>query len=250
MHCSHDVHPGLKHGPRSFTRVPVSHECLETRPKESKHVCRFFGSLTRLEPTAIGGELSIACEGTGVSTGGRAHSSSLFVVQTKESTTCVEVVFMMMLGPVHDGQPTMILLASFRKRQAKSRLVLKDFNGNHGRAQPEMFVPTPSTLSLKTLLAVSSHDRNNHPECDHITVANDVDTAFLHGDVDQELFAEPREAHECYESELREDEVWQLNKALYRYRKAPKLWHQHFVSLLESLNYHSLLTDPSCFRKL
>ena len=47
---------------------------------------------------------------------------------------------------------------------------------------------------------------------------------------------------------LKEDEVWRLNKALYGYRKAPKLWHQHFVSILESLNYHPPLTDPSCFR--
>ena len=72
-------------------------------------------------------------------------------------------------------------------------------------------------------------------------------TAFLHADVDQELFAEP-ESDEWYESELREDEVWKLNKALYGYRKAPKLWHQDVVSLLESVNYHPLLTDPSCFR--
>ena len=48
--------------------MPVSQECLETRTKES----------TRLEPTAIGGELWIACEGTGVTTGGRAHSSFFF----------------------------------------------------------------------------------------------------------------------------------------------------------------------------
>ena len=47
--------------------MPVSQECLETRTKES----------TRLEPW-IGGELWIACEGTGVSTGGRAHSSLFF----------------------------------------------------------------------------------------------------------------------------------------------------------------------------
>ena len=30
--------------------------------------------------------------------------------------------------------------------------------------------------------------------------------------------------------------------------KPPKPWHQHVVSLLESLSYHPLLTDPSCFR--
>ena len=45
-----------------------------------------------------------------------------------------------------------------------------------------------------------------------------------------------------------EDEVWKLHKALLGYRKAPKMWHQHVVTILESLNFHSLLTDPCCLR--
>ena len=73
-------------------------------------------------------------------------------------------------------------------------------------------------------------------------------TQFQHADVDQELFTEPPEPDEWYESSLREDEVWKLNIALYGNRKAPKLWHQHAVNILENLNYHPLLTDPSCFR--
>ena len=97
--------------------------------------------------------------------------------------------------------------------------------------------------------AASSHDRNNDPESNHITISIDVHTAFLHADVDQDLFAEPPEPDEWYDAGLKEDEVWKLNKALYGYRKAPKLWHKHLVSVLESLNYHPLLTDPSfCFR--
>ena len=132
--------------------------------------------------------------------------------------------------------------------RVKSRLVLKDYNRCQERTQPEMFSPTPSTLSLKTMLAASSHDRNNDRESNHITVSIDVHTAFLHADVDQDLFAEPPEPDEWYDAGLKEDEVWKLNKALYGYRKAPKLWHQHLVSVLESLNYHPLLTDPSCVR--
>ena len=53
--------------------------------------------------------------------------------------------------------------------RVKSRLVLKDYNRCQGRSQPEMFSPTPSTLSLKTMLAASSHDRNSDPDSDHIT---------------------------------------------------------------------------------
>ena len=72
--------------------------------------------------------------------------------------------------------------------RVKSRLVLNDFSRSQRRTQPEVFSPTPSKLSLKTMLASSSHDRNNHPECDHVTIAIDAHTAFLHADVDQELF--------------------------------------------------------------
>ena len=84
----------------------------DTRTKETKHVCEFLGNLTRLEPSAIGGGLWFACEeGTGVSTGGRAHSSPFFffLVRTKESNTCVQAFSVRMLGSVLDGQPTVIL---------------------------------------------------------------------------------------------------------------------------------------------
>ena len=77
----------------------------------------------------------------------------------------------------------------------------------------------------KTLLAASSHDRNNDPESNYITVSIAV--------VDQDLFAETPEPVEWYDAGPKEDEVWKLNKALYGNRKAPKLWHQHLVSVLE-----------------
>ena len=70
--------------------MPVSQECLETRTKASKQARRFLGSQTRLESTAMGGELWFACEGTGVSSGGRrTHSSTFLAVRTKEPNTCV-----------------------------------------------------------------------------------------------------------------------------------------------------------------
>ena len=107
--------------------------------------------------------------------------------------------------------------------RVKSRLVLKDYNRCQGRTQPEMFSPTPSTLSLKTMLAASSHDRNNDPESNHITVSIDVHTAFLHADVDQDLFAEPPEPDEWHDAGLKEDEVWKLNKSTVRISQSTKI---------------------------
>ena len=60
--------------------------------------------------------------------------------------------------------------------RVKSRLVLKDYIRCQRLTHPEMFSPTPSTLSLKTMLAASSHDRDSDPESDHITIAIDVHT--------------------------------------------------------------------------
>ena len=65
--------------------MPVSQECLETRTKES----------TCLE----------ACEGTGVSTGGRAHSSLFFFLQCGPRSPTRLQVFVRMLGYVHYRQP-------------------------------------------------------------------------------------------------------------------------------------------------
>ena len=74
--------------------VPVSGVSRDTRTQESKHVCEFLRSLTCLEPMATGGELWFACEGTGVSTDGRAHSSHLFfAVRTKDSNNFAQVFF-------------------------------------------------------------------------------------------------------------------------------------------------------------
>ena len=88
---------------------------------------------------------------------------------------------------------------------------------------------TARDVFTNTVDTASSHDRNNDPESDHITIAIDVHTAFLHADVDQDLFAEPPEPDEWCDAGLKEDEVWRLNKALYGYRNEPKLWHQHLA---------------------
>ena len=72
-------------------------------------MCKFFTIFTRLERTAIGGELWFACEGTGVSTGGTFPQLLFFAVGTKEANTCVQVFITRTLGSVHDRQPTVIL---------------------------------------------------------------------------------------------------------------------------------------------
>ena len=77
-----------------------------------------------------------------------------------------------------------------------------------GKQQPEMFFPTHSTLSLKTMLAVSSPSRNPHPDVDHVAVAIGV-----HPDTDQDLYAEPPEDHEGFD--VKPVDIWKLHRSLY-----------------------------------
>ena len=78
------------------------------------------------------------------------------------------------------------------------------------------------------MLASSKH----HQECDYIAIAFDAHTAVLHADSYKELFAEPTE-----ESELCEENVEWISQNT-------KLWDQRVVTLLDSLNFSPLLTDP------
>ena len=101
-----------------------------------------------------------------------------------------------------------------RRRERRLRVVQigseKDFNCDQGRTQAEMFAPTPSTLSLKTMFAVRSHGRNTHPDRDYIASASDGHTALLRDDIDRAFSSILPE-----ESEWCEDEVWKLHRALY-----------------------------------
>ena len=73
------------------------------------------------------------------------------------------------------------------------------------------------------MLAASSHDRNNDPESNHITVSIDVHTAFLHADVDQDLFAEPPEPDEWYDAGLKERRSVEIEQSTVRISQSTKI---------------------------
>ena len=86
----------------------------------------------------------------------------------------------------------------------------------------DIFTNTVNVVSENNVGCKLTRQKND-PESDHITIAIDIHTAFLHADVGQDLFAEPPKPDEWYDAGLKKNEVWKLNKALYGYRKAPKL---------------------------
>ena len=111
--CFHDFHPAKNTDQGVETCVPPSRGCLETRTKESKHACRFLGSLTRVELTATGGAV------VRLHRHRRQHGWTCPQLPTflLESNTCVQFFCTRKLGYALDEQPTVF----FESRRHEKR---------------------------------------------------------------------------------------------------------------------------------
>ena len=74
----------------------------------------------------------------------------------------------------------------------------------------------------------------------------DVKSAFLHGDIDKELYiAQP----EMFEEKDRKEWVCQLKKGLYGLKQAGQIWHKTLHNHLIKHGYKSLESEPSIYTK-
>ena len=113
--------------------------------------------------------------------------------------------------------PTKWVLVRKSADRVRARLVLRDFrDGAYGT---ELYAATPALSSMRLLLALAS-SRLNAGEAITLTTA-DVSAAFLNAEVpeaDMVYASPPADAKE------QPGRVWRLRKALYGYRRAPRLW--------------------------
>lgn len=70
----------------------------------------------------------------------------------------------------------------------------------------------------------------------------DVSTAFLNGDIVDDIFIEPPDG-----IETSKDECLKLQKALYGLKQALKVWNSKFDQELKNLNFSPLKTDPCVY---
>nr|GFB67907.1 retrovirus-related Pol polyprotein from transposon TNT 1-94 [Tanacetum cinerariifolium] len=62
----------------------------------------------------------------------------------------------------------------------------------------------------------------------------DVNTAFLHGDLDKEIYMEQ---HEGFQVKGKEDYVCRLQKSLYGLKQAPRQWYKKFESVIRKQGF-------------
>lgn len=72
----------------------------------------------------------------------------------------------------------------------------------------------------------------------------DVKSAFLHGEISEEVFVDQPPS---YEQKGEETKVYRLKKALYGLKQAPRAWFDRFSTQLLDLGFHASLADSSLF---
>jgi Reverse transcriptase (RNA-dependent DNA polymerase) len=153
------------------------------------------------------------------------------------------------LSPGHVAIPSMYLFEI--KRDDKGRIVKykcccvgKGYRQVERRDYDNVFAPVSKQATFRMLLSiVTSENLSLHQM--------DIETAFLNGDLTEELYVCPTEG-----DSMSAGKVLRLHKALYGLKQAARDWYLKLTSTLKKLGFQAadcdvaLLHQASCFRDI
>jgi hypothetical protein len=123
----------------------------------------------------------------------------------------------------------------------KARLVIRGFEQIDGSS--DTYAPVSKLTTLRYMLALAAQHNWN---IQHL----DVVTAFLHPEVDEDVYMKLPAGVEWLDPVLSRTCNWvKLKKALYGLRKAPKLWFDAINGFLLSLGFVQSEADPNLYTK-
>jgi len=120
-----------------------------------------------------------------------------------------------------------------------AKLVVKGYAQKEGIDFNEIFSPVVRLTTIRVVLAMCAIF-DFHLE--HL----DVKIAFLHGELEEEIYMlQPEGFAEIGKENL----VCRLNKSLYGLKQAPRCWYKRFYSFIISLGYNRLSLDHCTYYK-
>lgn len=122
----------------------------------------------------------------------------------------------------------------------KARLVAKGFNQVEGIDYTETFAPVVRQSSLRTLFALTAE---MNLKMKHL----DVDTAFLYGELDEEVYLEQPQG---FRDKDQKEKVCLLQKSLYGLKQAPRAWNKKLDETLSKLGFNKTPSEPCVYTKL
>ncbi|GAX76780.1 hypothetical protein CEUSTIGMA_g4226.t1 [Chlamydomonas eustigma] len=118
----------------------------------------------------------------------------------------------------------------------KARLVAKGFRQSKGKDYTEIWAPVSKHSSLRAVLAVAAAK-------DWILHQVDVKTAFLHANLDEELYVR-------VPADLQGGGgTFRLRKAIYGLKEASRAWYKHLKGIMEGMGFHQSTVDPGVYLK-
>ena len=121
----------------------------------------------------------------------------------------------------------------------KARWVVRGFEQQEGVDFDETFASVVKPMSYKAIFAIAAAE-------DLEVEQMDVKTAFLYGDIDQELYVQQPTGRE---DPKHRNHVCKLRKALYGLKQSPRIWYNTLAAFLGSLGFEPLIADYSVFRR-
>jgi hypothetical protein len=120
----------------------------------------------------------------------------------------------------------------------KARFVAKGYSQIEGLDYDEVFAGVADFDSIRLFLCISFNNRNFIGQAD-------VNTAFLNGNLEEEIYIEPPQGFE----DLYKGQVLRLNKALYGLKQAGRQWLLKFKSIALKLDFKNIYSDSSIYFK-
>ncbi|GKA97762.1 retrovirus-related pol polyprotein from transposon TNT 1-94 [Tanacetum coccineum] len=121
----------------------------------------------------------------------------------------------------------------------KARLVAKGYRQEEGIDFEESFAPVARIEAIRIFIA-------NAATKNMIIYQMDVKTAFLNGDLQEEVFVSQPEGFEDQENPTH---VYRLKKALYGLKQAPRAWYDTLLKFLLANNFFKGAVDPTLFTR-
>jgi Reverse transcriptase (RNA-dependent DNA polymerase) len=119
----------------------------------------------------------------------------------------------------------------------KARLVAKGYTQRPGIDYADTYSPVVKHDSLRTVLSISAAQ-------DLEMLQLDIKTAFLYGDLEEEIYLEQPEG---FVATGQEEKVCKLRKCIYGLKQASRVWNRTFDDFLLRFGLSRSATDPCIY---